>query len=88
METVGTSTKIKCLVEMALRGEMTWFTLDSLINGLSQNLESSRQINRILLKEFENINLYAQLKNQMMSMTSQRMSLRLMKIHLLLVKPK
>ena len=53
MDTVDTSTKIKCLVEMALKGEMTWFTLDSLVDGLTLNLENSRQINRILLKEFE-----------------------------------
>ena len=54
MKTVDTSTKIKCLVEMALKGEMTWHNLDSLIDGLALNLESSRQINRILLKELEN----------------------------------
>ena len=53
MDTVDTSTKIKCLVEMALKGEMTWPILNSLIDGLTLNLESSRQINRILLKEFE-----------------------------------
>ena len=53
MDTVDTSTKIKCLVEMALKGEMTWPILESLIEGLTLNLENSREINRILLKEFE-----------------------------------
>ena len=43
METVDTSIKIKCLVEMALKGEMTWLNVDSLIDGLSLNLENARQ---------------------------------------------
>ena len=63
METVDTSTKIKCLVEMALKGEMTWPNLDSLIDGLTLNLENSRQINRILLKEFENHQSICSIKN-------------------------
>ena len=62
MEIVDTSTKIKCLVEMALKGEMTWFTLNSLIDGLTLNLDSSRQINRILLKEFEKHQLVCTVK--------------------------
>ena len=53
METVNTSTKIQCLIEMALKGEMTWPILESLIDGLTLDLENSRQMNRILLKEFE-----------------------------------
>ena len=53
METFDTSAKIKCLLEMALRGEMMWLNLNSLIDSLTLNLETSKLVNRILLKEFE-----------------------------------
>ena len=53
MERFDTSVKIICLVEMAFKGEITWLNLDSLIDGLTPTLERSRQIIRILLKEFE-----------------------------------
>ena len=53
METFDASVKIKCLIEMALKGEMTWLALDPVINKLTPTLEKSRQIIRILLKEFE-----------------------------------
>ena len=53
METFDTSAKIKCLLEMALKGEMTWQTLEFLIAGLTLDFETSKQVNRILLKEFE-----------------------------------
>ena len=53
MERFDTSVKIICLVEMAFKGEITWLNLDSLVDGLTPTLERSRQIIRILLKEFE-----------------------------------
>ena len=40
METVGTSTKIKCLIEMALKGEIAWTNIDFLIeNNRFQSLK-------------------------------------------------
>ena len=53
METPDTSVKIKFLIEMALQGEISGLALDSVINRLTPTLEKSRQIIRILLKEFE-----------------------------------
>ena len=53
METLDTSFKIKFLIEMALQGEISWHALDPVINRLTPTLEKSRQIIRILLKEFE-----------------------------------
>ena len=52
METVDTSAKIKCLIEMALKGEITWLNLDSILNRLSPTLEKSKLIIRALLSEF------------------------------------
>ena len=54
MEIVYTSTKITCLIEMALKGENSWLTLGLLIDGLTPSLARSREIIRILLKELEN----------------------------------
>ena len=54
LETVNTSAKIKCLIEMALKGEITWHNLDSIINKLSPTLEKSKLIIRALLEEFKN----------------------------------
>ena len=34
METIGVSTKLKCLIGMALEGDLSWTVLDSMINGL------------------------------------------------------
>ena len=53
METPDTSVKIKFLIEMALQGEISWHALDPVINRLTPTLEKSRQIIKILLKEFE-----------------------------------
>ena len=53
METVGTSTKIKCLIEMALKAEIAWTNIDFLIDGLTPTLARSREIIRILLKELQ-----------------------------------
>ena len=50
---MDTSNKITCLIEMALKGEISSLNLDLLINGLTPTIEASRQIIRILLKEFE-----------------------------------
>ena len=54
MKTVDTSAKIKCVIEMALKGEISWLMLDSIITGLTPTLEKSKQIIKALLKEFEN----------------------------------
>ena len=51
METFDTSSKIKCLIEMALNGEISWFAIDPV--KLTPTLEKARQIIKILLKEFE-----------------------------------
>ena len=53
METIDTSFKMKCLIDMALIGEMSWHALDSLVIGLTQTLPRARQIIKTLLKEFE-----------------------------------
>ena len=53
MEIVYTSTKITCLIEMALKGENSWLTLGLLIDGLTPTLARSREIIRILWKELE-----------------------------------
>ena len=53
MEHIDTSTKIKCLIEMAIKSEMSWLSLDPVIDKLTPTLEKSRQIVKILLKEFE-----------------------------------
>ena len=53
MQHIDTSTKIKCLIEMALKSEMSWLALDPVIDKLTPTLEKSRQIVKILLKEFE-----------------------------------
>ena len=50
---MDTSNKITCLIEIALKGEISSLNLDLLINGLTPTIEASRQIIRILLKEFE-----------------------------------
>ena len=52
MEKFDASKKITCLIEMALKGEITWLNIDLLIDRLTPNLEISRQIIRALLKEF------------------------------------
>ena len=53
MDRFDTPNKIICLIEMAFKGEITWLNFDLLIDGLTPNLGTSRQIIRILLKEFE-----------------------------------
>ena len=53
MEKFDASNKITCLIEMALKGEIAWLILYSLIDGLTPNVESSRKIIRALLKEFQ-----------------------------------
>ena len=53
MERFDTSNKIICLIEMALKSEISWQTLHSAVNGLAPTLEKSKQIITILLEEFE-----------------------------------
>ena len=53
MEALNTSAKIKFLIEMAHRGEISWLALDPVLNRLTDSLEKSRQIIRILLKELD-----------------------------------
>ena len=52
MKTVNMSIRIKCLIEMALENQISWLTLDSIINELTPTLENSKQIIKLLLKEF------------------------------------
>ena len=54
MESINTLAKIKCLLEMALKSDISWLTLQSIINELTPTLEKSKEINKALLKEFEN----------------------------------
>ena len=56
------SNKITCLIEIALKGEISSLNLDLLIDGLTPTLEKSRQIIRILLKEFEKHQLLQKVK--------------------------
>ena len=51
MEIFDTSAKIKCLIQMALTGEISWLAIDPV--KLTPTLEKARQIIKILLKEFE-----------------------------------
>ena len=62
MEKFDASNKITCLIEMALKGEIAWLILDSLIDGLTPNLESSRQVIKVMLKEFESHQTMCQMK--------------------------
>ena len=62
MDRFDTSNKIICLIEMAFQGEITWLILYSLIDGLTPNLESSRQIIKVMLKEFESHQTMCQMK--------------------------
>ena len=62
MEKYDASNKITCLIEMALKGEISSLNLDLLIDGLTPTLEKSRQIIRILLKEFERHQLICKVK--------------------------
>ena len=50
---ISLSTKIKCLIDMALNNEISWLTLNSLINNLAPTLEKSKEIIKIILKEFQ-----------------------------------
>ena len=50
-----TSTKVKCLIEMALNEEIPWSTLHSTIDKLTQTLERSKQVNKLLLHELEKL---------------------------------
>ena len=53
MDNFDMSVKMKYLIEMALKDEISGLALDSVINKLTPTLEKSRQIIRILLKQFE-----------------------------------
>ena len=50
---ISPSTKIKCLIDMALNNEISWLTLNSLIDNLAPTLEKSREIIKIILNEFQ-----------------------------------
>ena len=53
--TFDVSTKIKCLIEMALNKEVSWSTLYSTIDNLTPTLERSKQVNKLLLYELEKL---------------------------------
>ena len=50
---ISHSVKIKCLIDMALNNEISWLTLNSLIDNLAPTLEKSREVIKIILKEFQ-----------------------------------
>ena len=50
---VSPSAKIKCLIDMALTNEISWLTLSYLIDNLAPTLKKSKEIIKIILKEFE-----------------------------------
>ena len=55
MENVGNSIKIKCLIDMALKGEISWTILASFLDEVSTTLLESKQVIKILLKNLENL---------------------------------
>ena len=50
----SSASKIKLLVNMALKGEISWINLTSLMDDLTPTLKKSKKVNKILLKELEN----------------------------------
>ena len=50
---ISPSTKIKCLIDMALNNEISWLTLNSLIDNLAPTFERSKEVIKIILKEFQ-----------------------------------
>ena len=50
---ISSSVKIKCLIDMALTNEISWPTLNFVIDTLAPTLEKSKEIIKIILKEFE-----------------------------------
>ena len=55
MENVGNSIKIKCLIDMALKGEISWTILASFLDEVSTTLLESKQVIKILLENLENL---------------------------------
>ena len=53
--TFDASSKIKCLVEMALSKVISWSTLHSAIDKLTPTFERSKQVNEVLLYELEKL---------------------------------
>ena len=50
---ISPSTKIKCLIDMVLNNEISWLTLNSLIDNLAPTFERSKEVIKIILKEFQ-----------------------------------
>ena len=51
----SSASKIKLLVNMALKGEISWINLTSLMDDLTPTLKKSKKVNKILLKELETL---------------------------------
>ena len=49
------STKIKCMIEMALNKEISWSTVHSTVEKLTPTFEKSKQVNKLLLHELEKL---------------------------------
>ena len=47
--------KVKSFLDMAFKGEISWNSLESLLEDFSQDLKSSKQIIKILSKELKNL---------------------------------
>ena len=58
--TFDDSTKIKCLIEMALKKEIPWSTVHSTVEKLTFTLEKSKQVNKLLLYELEKLHSKSQ----------------------------
>ena len=48
--TFDVSTKIRCLIEMAMKSEISWTILESLFDELTPSLVKSKHVVKILLK--------------------------------------
>ena len=49
------STKIGCLIDMALKNEISWKMLESLLDQVTSTLEKSKEVIKILLKELRSL---------------------------------
>ena len=47
------ATKIRCLMDMAMKSEISWTILESLFDELTPSLEKLKQVVKVLLKEFQ-----------------------------------
>ena len=47
------ATKIRCLMDMAMKSEISWTILESLFDELTPSIEKSKHVVKVLLKEFQ-----------------------------------